>query len=125
MLRDLSLTDSTAKSPIKITNNATLNLWLEGDNTLTTGTYNHDDGTDRVNGLTTAAIFVESGSTLIIDSEAGTLKNDDIDAYHYGDKQQGYAGSLLAKNTGTRGGASAIGGDYFADPNVACGNITI
>jgi len=125
VLRDLSLTDITAKSPIKITGNAEVTLWLEGDNTLTTGTYNHDDGTDRVNGLTTAAIFVESGSTLIIDSEAGTLTNDDIDADHYGDKQQGYAGSLLAKNTGTRGGASAIGGDYFADPNMACGNITI
>ena len=124
VLRDLTLTDITAKSPIKITKNATLNLWLEGENTLTTGTYNHNDG-DIVNGVTTAAIFVESGSTLIIDSEAGTLTNDDIDAAHYGDKQKGYAGSLLAKNTGTRGGASAIGGDYFADPNMACGNITI
>ena len=125
VLRDLSLTDITAKSPIKITKNATLNLWLEGENTLTTGTYNHNEGIGSVNGVTTAAIFVESGSTLIIDSEAGTLTNDDIDAAHYGDKQQGYAGSLLAKNTGTRGGASAIGGDYFADPNMACGNITI
>ena len=125
VLRDLSLTDIKAKSPIKLTGNATLNLWLEGENELITGVYNHDDGTDRLNGTTTAAIFVESGSTLVIDSEAGTLTNDDIDAEHYGDKQQGYAGSLLAKNTGSRGGASAIGGDYFADPNMACGNITI
>ena len=126
VLRDLSLTNIKAKSPIKLTGNATLNLWLEGKNTLTTGAYNQNDGVDVVNNVTTSAIFVESGSTLIIDSEDGTLKNSDIDAAHYGDKQQGYAGSLLAK-TGetTRGGASAIGGDLFADPDMACGNITI
>ena len=126
VLRDLSLTNIKAKSPIKLTGNATLNLWLEGKNTLTTGAYNQNDGVDVVNNVTTSAIFVESGSTLIIDSEDGTLKNSDIDAAHYGDKQQGYAGSLLAKTDETiRGGASAIGGDYFADPNMACGNITI
>lgn len=127
VLKDLSLTDIKAKSPIKLTNNATLNLWLEGENTLTTGNYNHNEGEGGtvVSGVTTAAIFVESGSTLIIDSEVGTLKNDDIDTAHYGDKQTGYKGSLFAKIGASRGGASAIGGDLFASPDMACGNITI
>ena len=125
VLRDLSLTDITAKSPIKLTNNATLNLWLEGKNTLTTGVYNHVIEGEKFNTATTAAIFVESGSTLVIDSEAGALINADIDTAHYGDKQTGYKGSLLARTAESRGGASAIGGDYFADPNMACGNITI
>lgn len=126
VLKDLSLTDITAKSPIKLTNNATLNLWLEGENTLTTGVYNHNDAESKRNGVTTSAIFVESGSTLVIDSEAGTLKNADIDAAHGGDKQDAYAGSLHAETAGdNHDGASAIGGDFFASPDMACGNITI
>jgi len=100
-LKDVSITiSSDLRRPMQVLDGATLTLWLEGESTLTA---KKDHG---------AGIFVEYGSTLVINSAYGNLKNADISSEHGGDKQEGYAGSLRV--TGATSGCG-IGWDYWTE----------